>query len=169
MIEQTIKDDGNAFEQLMSPYLKTLFNYIKFRTGNDADANDIYQETVLSVWQSVAAYKNQSSFKTWVFSIARRRLADFYRKSGKNETLPLTDYENTAIDEDNYEGCDERIDVEQALKKLSARDNELVYLVFQAQLSYQDIAEMLNIPVGTVKSRMSGIKAKMRTLLSWER
>ena len=168
LVERTKKGDRSAFELLINPYSKALCNYISFRAKNDADANDIVQEAILSIWQSITTYEYQSSFKTWAFSIARRRLADFYRKNSRNESLPLTDFENVFTAKDNLDDNLERMDVEQALSKLNSQDNELVYLVFQAQLSYQEISAMLNIPVGTVKSRMSSIKTKLKTILSWE-
>ena len=79
-----------------------------------------------------------------------------------------TFFENVFTAKDNLNETIERIDVEQALVNLNSKDNELVYLVFQAQLSYQEISAILDIPVGTVKSRMSSIKTKLKTLLSWE-
>jgi len=168
LIERIKNGDRNAFELLIDPYSKALCNYILFRVKNDADANDIVQETMLSIWRSIASYDYQSSFKTWAFSIARRRLADCYRANNKNDTLPLTDFENVFTAKDNLNESIERMDIEQALSNLNNKDNELVYLVFQAQLSYQEISALLDIPVGTVKSRMSNIKTKLKTLLGRE-
>ena len=168
MIDRTKNGDRNAFELLVNPYVQALCNYILFRVKNNADADDIAQETMLSIWQSISTYEYQSSFRTWAFSIAKRRVADFYRKSIRNETLPLTDFENVFTAKDNLNETIERMDIEQALANLNSKDNELVHLVFQAQLSYQEISAVLDIPVGTVKSRMSSIKTKLKTLLSWE-
>ena len=168
LIERTKKGDRNAFELLVNPYAQALCNYILFRVKNDADANDIAQETMLSIWQSIATYEYQSSFKTWAFSIAKRRLADFYRKNSRNETLPLTDFENVFTAKDNINETIERMDVEKALENLNSKDNELLYLVFRAQLSYQEVSEVLDIPIGTVKSRMSSIKTKLKALLGCE-
>lgn len=168
LIERTKKGDRNAFEQLISPYSAALYNYIAFRVSNDADADDIIQETMLSIWRSIASYNYKSSFKTWAFSIAIRRLIDFYRKNGGNENLPLTDFENVFKAKDNISESIERMDVERALSNLNSKESELVYLVFYAQLSYTEVSAVLDIPVGTVKSRMSGIKAKLKNLLSQE-
>ena len=168
LIERIKNGDRSAFELLVNPYVQALCNYILFRVKNDDDANDIAQETMLSIWQSIATYDYQSSFKTWAFSIAKRRLADFYRKNSRNETLPLTDFENVFTAKDNLNETIERMDIEQALANLNSKENELVYLVFRAQLSYQEISAALDIPVGTVKSRMSSIKTKLKALLGCE-
>jgi len=168
LIERIKNGDRNAFELLIDPYSKALCNYILFRVKNDFDVNDIVQEAMLSIWRSITSYNYQSSFKTWAFSILRRRLVDFYRINSKNEALPLTDFENVFTAKDNLNESIERMDIERALSNLNSDDNELVYLVFQVQLSYQEISVLLGIPVGTVKSRMSRIKTKLKTLLREE-
>ena len=168
LIEQARNGSRDAFERLVEPYVKALFNYISFRVNDASDANDIIQETMLSIWQSIGSYGHGSSFKTWAFSIARRRLADFYRKSKKHDSLPLTDFENVFTANGNINESIDRMDIDNALLHLNSNENELVYLIFQAQLSYQEISAVLGVPVGTIKSRMSSIKSKLRTLLSWE-
>ena len=168
LIERTKKGDKDAFELLVNLYIQALYKYLLFHVKSSTDANDIAQETMLSIWQSIVTYEYRSSFKTWMFSIAKRRLADYYRKNSRNEILPLTDFENVVTIENNLDDSIESMDVEQALTKLNSEDNELVFLVFQAQFSYQEISELLDIPIGTVKSRMSSIKAKLKNLLSWE-
>jgi len=166
LIKQTQNGDRDAFERLVEPYVKALFNYISFRVNDVSDANDIIQETMLSIWQSIRSYEYGASFKTWAFSIARRRLADFYRKNKKHDFLPLTDFENVFIAKDSLNESIDRMDIDNALLHLNSNENELVYLIFQAQLSYQEISAVLGIPVGTIKSRMSNIKSKLKTLLS---
>ena len=165
MIKQTQNGSRDAFELLIEPYVKILFNYISYRVNDASDANDIIQETMLSIWLSIKNYEYVSSFKTWVFSIARRRLADFYRKSKKHDSLLLSDFENVLV-KDNLNESIDRIDIGNALSKLSDNERELLYLIFQAQLSYNEISIVLHIPVGTIKSRMSRIKSKLKILLN---
>ena len=168
LIEQTRNGNRDAFECLIEPYVKLLFNYISSRVNDVYDANDIIQNTMLSIWQSIGSYKYESSFKTWAFTIARRRLADFYRKSKKHESLPLTDFENTPVAKNNLDESLDRMDIDNALQHLSSSENELVQLIFQSGLSYSEISTVLEIPIGTIKSRMSSIKSKLRILLSQE-
>ena len=168
LIAQTQNGDRDAFEHLVEPYVKALFNYVMFRVNNVSDANDIIQETMFSIWQSIGSYEHGASFKTWAFSIARRRLADFYRKNKKHNSLPLTDFENIFPEKDPHNESIDRMDIDKALSHLNNNENELVYLIFQAGLSYQEISVVMGIPVGTVKSRMASIKSKLRILLSGE-
>ena len=168
LLEHTQNGCRDAFEQLIKPYTKALFSYILFRVKISPDANDIIQETMLSIWQSIGSYKSQSSFKTWAFSIARRRITDYYRKNSKHTSLPLTNYENVCATNDDFNAIIDRIYLNDALLHLNDAENELVYLIFQAQLSYSEISSVLGIPVGTVKSRMSSVKSKLKSLLGQE-
>ena len=163
LIKRIIAGDLCAFERLMHPYAKALANYIMYRINNEANAMDIIQDTMLSIWQNIASFSHKSSFKTWAYTIARRRLADFYRADAK--TSPLTDYAGDLTAKDSLSEAEERMDVRQAMHNLSDKENELIHLVFQSQLSYQEISDVLDIPIGTVKSRMSAIKGKLRPLL----
>ena len=168
LLEHTKNGCRDAFAQLIEPYIKSLFSYILFRVKNNPDANDIVQETMLSIWQSIGSYKSQSSFKTWIFSIARRRITDYYRKNSKHISLPLANYKNVCAVNGDFDALINRIYLNDALLHLTDNENELVYLIFQAQLSYSEISSVLGIPVGTVKSRMSGIKSKLKSLLRQE-
>lgn len=166
LVKRTIQGDRDAFEMLIGPYAKALGGYIAYRVKNQNDANDILQETMLSVWRSISSYKSESSFKTWAFTIARRRLADFYRK--KDNSLPLTGLGDILHADDDLSKSVTRMDVKSALTRLSDKENELVHLVFHAGLSYAEISEVMNIPTGTVKSRISGIKTKLKPLIGKE-
>ena len=165
LIEQVIKGSASAFEQLMHPYAKALANYIMYRVSSEANAKDIIQDTMLSIWQNIASFSHQSSFKTWAYTIARRRLTDFYRAGTKHETSSIADYTGTLTAKDCLNESEERLDVRQAVQSLSDKESELIHLIFHAQLSYQEISEIMNIPIGTIKSRMSAIKGKLRPLL----
>ena len=166
LIQCTIQGDRDAFELLIAPYAKVLGGYIAYRARNQSDANDILQETMISVWRSIGSYKSESTFKTWAFTIAGRRLADFYRKDENN--LPLSEFQDILPAEDDFDKSISRMDVKSALAKLSDKENELVHLVFHAGLSYTEVSEVMKIPAGTVKSRMSGIKAKLKPLIERE-
>ena len=164
LIQRTIQGDRDAFELLMAPYVKALGGYIAYRAKNQSDASDILQETMFSVWRSIGSYKSESTFKTWAYTIARRRLADFYRKDESH--LPLSEFGDALPAEDDFGKSITRMDVKSALSKLSDKENELVHLVFHAGLSYTEVSEVMDIPAGTVKSRMAAIKAKLKPLIA---
>lgn len=154
--------DERRFERLCRPQLDALYGYIASRVSEN-DAEDILQETLLSAWRSFSGFDGRSSVKTWLISIARRRICDFYRL----RELPEYGLDGIEIASgaDLESDTAERLDASAALRYLSPAERELVTLVFDSGLSYAEVSEVLLIPVGTVKSRMSSIRAKLKTIL----
>jgi RNA polymerase sigma-70 factor (ECF subfamily) len=115
----------------------------------------------------------KSSFKTWIIGITRRKIADFYRKFYKNKEEQSIDINVFEYGEDIYfekdiEQLADKIVVQNAVSTLSGIEKELVYLIFNAQLTYRQVAQITNIPNGTIKSKMFSIKAKLKNSLSKE-
>jgi RNA polymerase sigma-70 factor (ECF subfamily) len=165
LVEKSAEGDKNAFETLMRDYVKILYNYIYLRVPNGADAEDILQETMLSAWRGIGSFNYASSLKTWVMGIANNKINDFFRNSYRFRTETLDDQAEVS------DGCDFtkraviRGDLQNALSSLEPEEKHLVYLIFNAQLSYPEISQVTGIPVGTIKSRMSAIKEKLKKRL----
>lgn len=145
----------------MSAHLKLLYNYLSLHVGSGEDVKDLVQETMLSVWNGIRTFDGRSAFQTWVLGIARRKIADYYRSAVRRATVPLADYEDTLAAEDEFDRIHSKLTVERALAVLTKAEKEIVFLVFGAGRSYAEISEVTGIPVGTIKSRMAGIKAKL--------
>lgn len=161
LIEKARYADRKAFEELMTNYLKILYNYVSHCIGSKEDVGDIVQETMLAVWKGLPSFHHQSAFQTWVLGIARRKAADYYRTVYRQKTIPLSDCEDTILSEDEFDRINDGLTLHQALAALSKTEREIVFLVFDAQLKYAEVSQLMGIPVGTVKSKMSGIKAKL--------
>jgi RNA polymerase sigma-70 factor (ECF subfamily) len=144
--------------------MKIIYNYISAHVSNSEDIKDIVQETMFSVWKAINSFDKRSSFKTWVLGITRRKIADYYRAVYRAPSVPLNDCEEYASD-DEIDHIIDRTDVGGALTALDGTDREIVFLIFNAQLSYGEISSITGIPVGTIKSRMSSIKSKLRSRL----
>ena len=173
LIQKTLSGDEYAFRELTEPYMPMLYNYIKIKVSGNADIEDILQNTMLAVWQSLAGYSAQSSFKTWIFSIAKRKIADFYRERQAENglTAELSDdisdsAGNTGkTGDDIFAGIDAKLDLYNALSKLTKENRELVYLVFNAGLTYEEIQDLTGMKTGTVKSRIYYIKKTLYSML----
>lgn len=144
-----------AFNQLVETYGKQLFHYLKLSLPSEEDAKDVYQETLLSLWNSMDSFQKKSSEKTWVFSLGKRRVADFYRKQKVSEPLE-EDLLSPSLDKE------ESLDLQELLTKLPKEERRLIFLIFQMEMTYEEIGELEHIPVGTVKSRFFTIKNKLR-------
>ena len=165
LIQAALSGGGHAFKELTEPYIPALYNYIKLKTALHADAEDVLQETMLALWQSLASFSGQSAFKTWVFSVAKHKIADFYRER-RAETDYIAEMPDDIAAADVWENTDGNLDLYGALAKLPEEDRELVYLVFNAGLTYEEIQNLTGVKTGTVKSRIHYIKKTLYTLLS---
>lgn len=168
LISKASNGDKKAFELLMSNHLKIIYNYICVHVNNSEDIQDIVQETMLAVWSNLKSFGNNSSFKTWIIGIARRKICDYYRRAYKAPAISISEVEDSQMIEDESEKLIKAIDVSNLLANLSNTEQELVFLVFSAQMTYQEVSEVIQMPVGTVKSKMSAIKAKLRKHLERE-
>lgn len=172
LLEWASKGSQSAFEALMNRYLRVVYSYIALRTS-ETDAADILQETMLAVWQGLAGFDKRSSLKTWLFAVARRKLCDFYRTRQSLREMPMSEAFPDSCDEeydtdsgeDMAAGISERLDAAKAISSLGAGERELVYLIFEAGLTYAQVSEATGLPVGTIKSRMSALRAKLKRQL----
>jgi RNA polymerase sigma-70 factor, ECF subfamily len=153
-------EDG-AFEELVKRYSKELYGLAFFLTGQASDAEDVVQETFLGAYEGLAAFEARSSVRTWLARIlvnqaARHRRSQRVRKAAQPLSL-------TAASEALLKGptaataevaSEIRMDVLAVLQMLSPEHREVVVLRELEGMSYQQIADVLNIPAGTVESRL---------------
>ncbi len=159
------KEDKKAFESLMKDYVKVLYNYIYTRIPNSSDIEDIIQETLLSAWKGIGAFNYSSSFKTWLLGIANNKINDYFRTRYRHSNENLATFEDYPDEADFTEGSDKKSDVSRAVSMLNPGEKELIHLIFNAGLNYSEISTLTGIPPGTIKSRMSAIKEKLKKYL----
>lgn len=149
----------------MRDYVKILYNYVYTRVPDSGDIEDIIQETMLAAWKSIGTYNASSSFKTWLIGIANNKINDYYRHRYRNRTETLEGQGEITDGYDFTEHTAVKNDVKQALSVLDDDEKHLVHLIFNVRLSYSEISEITGIPTGTIKSRMSAIKEKLKKRL----
>ena len=156
--EQLIKQAQNgsrlAFERLMSPMIPIIYQYIRSKLHSPEDAEDILQESMLAIWQSIKRFYAASSFQTWCFAIVRHKLSDFYR-TALNTNINLEECQSSLT-------ADNRLLAAELYVAMNETEREIIFLIFQAQLSYQEASQITGIPLGTIKSKMARIKSKLR-------
>ncbi|MDP4116626.1 MAG: sigma-70 family RNA polymerase sigma factor [Bacteroidota bacterium] len=164
-----------AFEILVNRYKNPLTNYV-FRFLGDYEAcMDVVQETMIKVYKNKDAYKSIARFSTWIYTIAGNLARTEYQRRKRKNTLSIN---NFTEDEDVFEIPDEnyRPDditdsgikdelIQQALLKVSDAYREMVILRDIQDLSYEEIAEISGVNVGTVKSRINRGRAQLQNLL----
>jgi RNA polymerase sigma-70 factor (ECF subfamily) len=164
LIGAYFKGDKEALEVLISRYLKQVYNFVYRYLDNTRDAEDITQETFVKAWRNLKKFKCDKSFKTWIFKIAHNACLDFFRK---RKTVPFSDFENEEGDNALSENLtdlaplpeeifDQENLVEEALaamEKLPAKTRTVLFLHYNDQFTFQEIADLLGEPLDTVKSR----------------
>jgi len=153
-----------AFEELFARYRKPLYGLFVRRLNNSQRAEDLTQETFLAVIRAVSRYEPRSSVQTYLYGIALKLLAAerrrVFRNSAWSSALGLgTTEPNTDRTPDSV------LWVRQAMERLDASDREILMLREYEQLSYSEIAELLRIPVNTVRSRLFRSRLALKSYL----
>ena len=156
-----------AFEELFARYRKPLYGFFGRRLNNSERADDLTQETFLAVIRAVSRYEPRASVRTYLYGIALKLVAAerrrVFRNSAWSSALGLgTTEPNTDRTPDTV------LWVRQALERLDASDREILMLREYEQLSYSDIAELLRIPVNTVRSRLFRSRLALKGYLESE-
>lgn len=172
--------DGPARDELVKRHRRPVYFLALQLLGNADDALDVTQDTLLRFFDTLHRFDDHRPVRPWLFRIARNRILDLFRRQRirRHESL---DAIPEGEDHPRLDVVDESVDVEkemaqkqlrrrlwQALEQLSANQREIVVLRDYQDLSYNEIAETLNIPIGTVMSRLHGARQRLRVLLSDE-
>ena len=165
LVARILEGDRDRFTELVARYEKRVVNYVYRITHRYEDAHDLTQEIFVKVYLAIDRYDPKYQFSTWLFRIAQNSAIDALRKKGVSE-VPLT---RQSDDEDDRERefADDGISPERALKnkqlgfaidkaveKLPPDYRELIQLRHFAELSYEEIASMKKLPLGTVKNKL---------------
>lgn len=170
LVERIQRGDRHAFEQLLDCYETRIYRLALRYTGTVSDAEDVTQEIFLGIYKSIANFRGSSALSTWIYRIAMNHCLEFRRKR-KLEVTPY-DEELTLASQDWREDPELSADkselserVEEALQHLSPQHRDVIVLHELQGLTYQEVAATLNVPVGTVKSRLSNALRRLRNLL----
>ncbi|HVC33897.1 MAG TPA: RNA polymerase sigma factor [Chloroflexota bacterium] len=168
VLDRIAHGDRNALAELYARHQAVLFRYLVQLTGDHGLAEEVLQDTLVAVWRSAASFEGRSTVQTWLIGIARRQAHNNLRR----RTLPLADVAELEVvpanepdPQDAVLASAEREELAAAIKCLAPVHREALTLAFVNGLSYREMATVLGIPEGTVKSRLSNAKRALRTLL----
>jgi RNA polymerase sigma factor (sigma-70 family) len=154
-------------EQLVRANLHRLHNFLRRRVGNAADVDDLVQDTLLEALKCREKFQGNSRPETWLFGIAMNLVRNHYKRNRVRSIYDDIDIETLGLADvnDPLELAERRQTVErvrQAASQLSEDSRILLQLIFEENMSYEEAAEFLNIPIGTVRSRISRARALLR-------
>lgn len=178
LIERCKRKDPRAFDELVSQYERRIYNFAMRLSGNADDAEDIAQETFIRVYNAIQNFRGDSNFSTWVFRIAHNVFLDMRKKvkahpqTSLEESVELDESEVTRQVEDPNPLPDEVAQaselhdiLQRAIEALPEYQREMVVLYHTQNKSYEEIAEIMDLPIGTVKSRLNRARIALKSLL----
>ena len=177
VIQAVLDGDVNAYEALVKEYEKNEYNLALRMTGNSEDAADMAQEAFIKAYNSLTAFRGDSKFSVWLYRIVSNVCLDFLRSRSRKQTVSLST-ENDDGEEVELDIADETHSPEQLLDRSLTRDavrrglaalppdhREILLLREIQGLSYEEIADVLGLEAGTVKSRIFRARKKLCSFL----
>jgi RNA polymerase sigma-70 factor (ECF subfamily) len=170
-----LKDNAGSFEEIVMPHLGTVYRAAIAMCGNREDAEDLAQATFLKAFERFETFKKGTNCKAWLLSILRNKWIDLIRhRSTIGQVVQIDEnliVRQEQIDELNYSNCEDLLanfsdgQVIKALRSLPDEQRLILFLIDVEQLRQEDVAEIMDVPVGTVKSRTSRARAILKTRL----
>ncbi|MGM9635814.1 MAG: RNA polymerase sigma factor [Candidatus Avispirillum sp.] len=151
----------DEFEKLLNAERISVERFVRFRLNSKEDADDVLQEVYFTACRRFPQLKNKDSFKAWIISIARNKCNDYFRRKAKRLEIPIDILTEKELS-DGRCGVSEVYTVKETLSLLGDRDKQILYLYFWKELPQAEIAKRLNIPIGTVKSRLHTAKRNFK-------
>lgn len=182
LVERCLKGDSFAWTELVKAHHRRVYGLCYRFTGSPNDAEDLTQEVFLKVYGNLAAFDlTRGSFQTWITTLTRNLLVDHFRRSraqrvtdsmdagweGNGDDIPLIQRlaDNKPTQHDKAVQKEIEKMVQEALTKISPELREAVILRDLQDMDYKEIAQVLRIPEGTVKSRISRGRAELARIL----
>jgi RNA polymerase sigma factor (sigma-70 family) len=160
--------ERSAFDELTERWHSPLWKYVRRQTGEDDAAKDVAQDVWLRVLRGIGRLRDGSRLRPWLFGIARRTLMDRLRYQYAAPLSSDIDLADLAADETLDALEDEVGAMEHELARLPATEREVLTLFYLRELSLAEVAEVLDVPVGTVKSRLFRARRLLRRGLDSE-
>ncbi len=162
LLELAVRGDGGSFGQLMERWDRKIFGFIRRYVGNREDAEDLTQNTFVKAFQNLGSLSNPSHFASWLYKIALNECRMTFRKQKGRTAVSLEDSQPEVDDrtreeispERTLEGREKVSRLEEAFRKLPVEQREVLLMKEFQGLRFQDIADVLGIPVSTAKSRL---------------
>jgi RNA polymerase sigma-70 factor (ECF subfamily) len=175
LVEQSRKNDHEAFAELVDRYKHRIHWIVRRMVGSEED-EDLTQEIFLRVYRALPGFRRHGSFSTWIYKIARNLcISELRRRERRGEHLSLDDMREErvhALLPESQDDLDQQIErrdtserVQQLIRRLPTHYRLVLTLFYLNQLRYEEIAEIMEIPLGTVKTYIHRAKLCLRDLV----
>jgi RNA polymerase sigma-70 factor (ECF subfamily) len=170
-LRQVARGDRSAFERLYRTYHRRLYGYLFRMVGKSDTAEELTSDVMFEVWKGASRFKGASRVSTWIFGIARHKALSAMRRNTPltvevEDALKIPD--SAELQDDMLSTKDTRDAVLKALARLTEQHREVMDLTFYQGFSCNEIADILQCPVNTVKTRMFYARKQLREILTGE-
>jgi RNA polymerase sigma-70 factor (ECF subfamily) len=175
LVQSAVAGREASFEELVRRYQRPIAAYVYRMVGDYDAALDLTQEVFIKVYNSLSRYRSEFKFSTWIYKIAHNAAIDHLRRhavreqtlsgSVEGERREVTIESRRLTPEQESERKERRMEIESVVQLLQASYRELIVLRHSHDLSYDEIAEVTGLPLGTVKNRLFRAREAMRDLL----
>ncbi|NLI60518.1 MAG: sigma-70 family RNA polymerase sigma factor [Clostridiales bacterium] len=178
LIDKFMDGDLAAFEELVLLFDKKIYNYCLRMTNNPSDAEDLAQEVFIKVYRNLKSFRKDSKFSTWIYRIAHNTCVDNYRRK-RFKLISLNKEEDqqeemdipspNPLPEEQLVSQEQYKLIKECIAELKPKYKSVIILRDIQSYSYKEIADILDIPIGTVKSNISRARALLREALKARR
>lgn len=169
LISRARGGDREAFGELVEQYRDNVYRLAYRMCGNAYDADEAAQEAFVAAWRALPNFRGDAKFSTWLYRLTTNAAIDVMRREKRHQTVGDGEMMELADDADSPQETVERTEQQEAVQKalatLSEEYREVLLLRYMEELDYAEIAEVLQLPSGTVKSRINRAKAALKTAL----
>ena len=164
LIIRSKNGDEKSFTQLILSIKNDLYKISKTRLSDENDINDAIQETMIHAYKHLKKLKDNAIFKSWIIKILINECNKIYKKKGKKQKLfeKIIIEENVTIKDSTIENINSKIDFELMISQLSYEERLIVTLFYNNRYSCNEISNILNMNVNTVKSKLNRAKEKVK-------
>jgi len=176
LVERCRRQDAEAFGKIVDAYQHRIFGFVRRMVADSEEASDVSQEVFIRAFQGLGRFDGRSSLRTWLFRIAYNLCIDRARRAGR--TPAETRIENAEEDDQTFEFPDSRWNpeeivindelmtiMEKGIGAMSEKLRTVLLLHDREDLAYEEIAQALDLPIGTVKSRLFLARAHLQQVL----
>ncbi len=165
------RSTAGTFEELAMPLFDQLYNFARWLTQNQSEADDLVQETYVKALKGFSSFQAGTNFRAWIYRILRNTFLTSRTARGARVTVPLDEEDSPEIPDSSgtpetiFIGHAQEQMLQSAMEELPVHFREILLLVEVEEMSYQEISETLAIPMGTVMSRLSRARKGLREIL----
>ncbi|SEP15357.1 RNA polymerase sigma factor [Paenibacillus sp. OV219] len=168
IIHRAKRGDREAFADLVQRFKGHVYRYAVGMLGDRMDAEDVSQETFIKAYYSLSSLDSEYAFSSWIIRVAANLCKDRLKKRAKAPEHDITEEQNEWIADQRAANPLEKLSIEEGLSRLSVGHREVLLLHEIQGYNYEEIAEMIDVPLGTVKSRLFAARINLRKELRRE-